>query len=110
MQHLKFIFKLFYAQISASKHAQVRETVNELIGVSEKPSVSHRMERTREVRALREKLRPYLEDPQTERPHKSLSGNVLDDKLVHFSAHSKGNRDIYLDEYAAGEFFLIIIK
>ena len=83
---------------------QVRETLEDLVGLKEAPVQSHRHNVETEVRVLRGMIRDtgYFSTPSVERVHVSLAQKEQDVDLVNFSGNSMGNREICLEDYAAG--------
>ena len=74
-----------------------------------KADASHTPDHSREVREVREMIRSrrYFDNPLQKRKfHKSLGGKVLDLELRDFAGLCKQNREIYLDDLAAGKTLL----
>ena len=46
----------------------------------------------------------YLKEPNLQSLHTGLDGTEMDRDLVNFSANTKGNRELYLEDIAAGHY------
>ena len=75
-----------------------------MTGLETKAGKSHEPGHQREVNEVRAVLRAkgYLQNPTQEAEHVSLGNKPLDIELKDFAGTCKLNREIYLDELAAG--------